>query len=266
MREFIPLALLACTASADHTVTFDTGPAGWSISGRDTVDAAGGNPGANLHGVLLDVFGADIRTNTDAAFLGDLSRYGPIRLSIDIRVHSIDFFGREVPRTLVVELRDYSPGPYPWVSVWYELGTLTSEQPEWATYTVDITDPSAAALPPGWGGYGDEDDLGNPRLPAGRTFASVLRGVDELAFTTFVPGYFFGFTNFDLRVDNITIGSACRRCAGDYNEDGGVDGTDVEAFFQDWEAANPCADRNFDGGIDGGDVETFFIAWMNSTC
>lgn len=55
-------------------------------------------------------------------------------------------------------------------------------------------------------------------------------------------------------------------CPADYNGDGGVDGSDVEAFFIDWEAGNAGADVNQDGGIDGGDVETFFAAWEQGGC
>jgi hypothetical protein len=64
---------LTTTAMAD-TTTFDNGTEGWSISGRDTINPVGGNPGANMHGELVDVFGADIRNNTNNAFLGDLTR------------------------------------------------------------------------------------------------------------------------------------------------------------------------------------------------
>lgn len=53
----------------------------------------------------------------------------------------------------------------------------------------------------------------------------------------------------------------CPICPADYNQDGGVDGGDVEAFFTDWEASTGCADTNQDGGVDGGDVEAFFNAW-----
>ena len=264
------LGMLTAAAAADGTVTFDGGPAGWSISGRDTIDADGGNPGANMHGILIDVFGADTRSDSDPDFLGDLTRFGPFTLSIDIKVNSIDFFGTQVPRTLIVDLRDYVDGPYPWVSVWYELGVLTSDRPGWIRYSVDIADPNADTLPPGWGGYGDEDAFGNPRLPANRTFASVLRNVDEVSFTTFVPGYFYGFTNFDIQVDNIHIGQplgdACPACPADYNQDGGVDGGDVESFFTDWENSAGCADTNADGGIDGGDVEAFFVVWQAGGC
>lgn len=60
--------------------------------------------------------------------------------------------------------------------------------------------------------------------------------------------------------------SACPACAADYNQDGGVDGPDVEAFYFDWENSLPCADVNQDGGIDGPDVEAFFTVWENGGC
>ena len=98
----------------------------------------------------------------------------------------------------------------------------------------------------------------------------MLRNVDEVAFTTFVPGYFYGFTNFDIQVDNIHIGQplggGCASCPADYNQDGGVDGADVEAFFTDWQDSVGCADTNQDGGIDGSDVEAFFSAWQAGGC
>ncbi len=50
-------------------------------------------------------------------------------------------------------------------------------------------------------------------------------------------------------------------CIGDFNCDGGIDGTDVGAFFGEWEAGNAIADVNADGGIDGADVSTFFEHW-----
>lgn len=50
-------------------------------------------------------------------------------------------------------------------------------------------------------------------------------------------------------------------CIGDHNCDGGIDGSDVEGFFADWEVGNVAADVNQDGGIDGSDVELFFERW-----
>jgi len=50
-------------------------------------------------------------------------------------------------------------------------------------------------------------------------------------------------------------------CHADFNQDGGVDGQDIEAFFFAWTAGDETADFNQDGGVDGQDVESFFLAW-----
>lgn len=55
-------------------------------------------------------------------------------------------------------------------------------------------------------------------------------------------------------------------CIADYNQDGGIDGSDVEAFFISWAMAEAQADTNEDGGVDGADVETFFDAWASGSC
>jgi O-acetyl-ADP-ribose deacetylase (regulator of RNase III) len=49
----------------------------------------------------------------------------------------------------------------------------------------------------------------------------------------------------------------------DFNQDGGVDGQDVGAFFTAWESSLCGADFNADGGVDGADVGAFFEAWEN---
>ena len=85
----------------------------------------------------------------------------------------------------------------------------------------------------------------------------------------------FGFGNVpssgtifwdDMNFHQEAAGGQCSACAADYNQDGGVDGSDVEAFFTDWEAAGTCADVNQDGGIDGSDVEAFFTLWEAGGC
>ncbi len=55
-------------------------------------------------------------------------------------------------------------------------------------------------------------------------------------------------------------------CAADYNRDGGIDGSDVASFFDDWEGGAACADVNQDGGIDGADMEVFFALWEAGGC
>lgn len=55
-------------------------------------------------------------------------------------------------------------------------------------------------------------------------------------------------------------------CAADYNQDGGVTGDDVGAFFGDFEQSGACADVNQDGGVDGADVEAFFLLFEAGSC
>jgi hypothetical protein len=74
------------------------------------------------------------------------------------------------------------------------------------------------------------------------------------------------FNRLDLRFDTLCPENPCPDCAADYNQDGGVDGTDVQAFFLDWSAGLPCADVNQDGGIDGQDVGFFLAVWQAGGC
>lgn len=212
MQHHTPIILALATITAapafgQAVTTFDNGTEGWSVSGRDDI-AATGNPGNGLDVVLFDVFGADIRNNTNADFLGDYSRFtSPIELSIDIKANSIDFFGTPVSRELALELRDYDDSGLFLASTWISLGVLNPQvNDDWVTYSVVIEDTTAMDLPSGWRGAGAEDpDTFEPILPDGRTFANVLENVDEIAFTTFVPGFFFGFSNFDIQVDNVAL-------------------------------------------------------------
>lgn len=55
-------------------------------------------------------------------------------------------------------------------------------------------------------------------------------------------------------------------CCADFNKDGGVDGSDVEAFFGPWTNGLTSADVNEDGGVDGADVEVFFLSWEAGGC
>jgi probable HAF family extracellular repeat protein len=55
-------------------------------------------------------------------------------------------------------------------------------------------------------------------------------------------------------------------CFADFNQDGGIDGGDIESFFLAWEAGSTNADVNQDGGVDGSDIETFFLAWEAGGC
>lgn len=55
-------------------------------------------------------------------------------------------------------------------------------------------------------------------------------------------------------------------CFADFNQDGGIDGADVDAFFAVWITGAAEADVNQDGGVDGADVDLFFTLWSNGGC
>ncbi|MBL9001043.1 MAG: hypothetical protein JNK25_07900, partial [Phycisphaerae bacterium] len=55
-------------------------------------------------------------------------------------------------------------------------------------------------------------------------------------------------------------------CPADFNHDGGIDGSDVGAFYQEWAIGATAADVNRDGGIDGSDVQMFFEYWESGNC
>lgn len=181
------------------------GPAG--LGGFTVIETEGGNAGGYMRTEFND-FGITFANNQNSDYLGDYTTAQEITLSIDVLVDSINFFGQDVSRPWLVELRDYDSAMngFPWTSVWFMLDEISeSNNSAWTTYSVTF-DPNSADLPAGWGGYGAEDpNTFEPTLPAGVSFADVLSGVDEIAFTTLRPGFSFGFTDHVVGIDNITI-------------------------------------------------------------
>jgi hypothetical protein len=73
-------------------------------------------------------------------------------------------------------------------------------------------------------------------------------------------------SRIDTRAAYLTVVMPQAPCVADFNQDGGVDGADIEAFFIDWEASGNRADVNQDGGVDGADIEAFFGQWTAGGC
>jgi hypothetical protein len=70
----------------------------------------------------------------------------------------------------------------------------------------------------------------------------------------------------DLNSEDCGTVGTCPACPADFDQDGGVTGADVEAFFLAFEAGDPCGDTDLDGGVTGADVEAFFVAFENGGC
>jgi hypothetical protein len=59
---------------------------------------------------------------------------------------------------------------------------------------------------------------------------------------------------------------SCAPCAADFNQDGGIDGGDIDAFLASWSSGEPCSDVNKDGGTDFSDIDLFFSQWEGGGC
>jgi len=141
---------------------------------------------------------------------------------------------------------------------WYKYvapcdGTVALEI-SWATF-----DPMLAVSTgcPGGGSVIVCNDDTNGLLPA-----LTLPTTAGTTYFIHVTGYYFDSGWFRLDVH----GCEANPCPADFNQDGGIDGGDIQAFFAAWEAGDAAGDVNFDGGVDGSDVDVFFAAWENGGC
>jgi hypothetical protein len=282
LRRSLSCSVL-CVASlafaSGTTVTFDQGVQGFVVNGHDVPSADGGNPGAMLHwNNFVDTFFLELRTSENPAFLGDLSRYGTsVTLSTDVKCEFIrNFFGNSIPRDIVLELRDFDNAPrgYPYVSVFKVIGSVSGSTENWRRFETTF-DPTSSTLPSGWGGTGAEDpNTFEPRLPANRTFASVLASVDQVLFTTAEPGFFYVFSFFNMKYDNVSISSTPACNSIDFNGDGLFPtDEDLVDFFAVY-AGGTCStsscgtiDFNNDGLFpDDGDILAFLQVFAGGEC
>lgn len=95
---------------------------------------------------------------------------------------------------------------------------------------------------------------------AGRTGSlSTIPGVNSL-----------GNANYATMLSNLVSWVAdegfCPVCAADFDQDGGVTGADIGAFFEQYEQGWPCADTDQDGGVTPTDIAAFFSVFEAGGC
>ncbi len=253
------LGFVIAPAVAETVVTFENGAEGWDGGSAAAIDPGFGNPAPSLHSFSTYNMISEIGTSTNAAFLGDYTQSTAVQLGLDVNTHSIIDTGV----VLQIELRDDNNPPpgYIYVSVWYELGILDPTDVGWHTWSVTIADTSAAALPPGWHGTGASDPITfEQHLPANRTFASVLAGVDRVVLTNLINTAYLEASH-DVSLDNLFIRQAG---PGDVNFDGVVDIFDVNFVSAYWDGSGPDGDANGDGIVNIFDVNMISANWTIS--
>lgn len=84
-------------------------------------------------------------------------------------------------------------------------------------------------------------------------------GLGERAGWLFVaePGGYTRVPGGSYRID-FEYGLPPQPCLADIDQNGGIDGGDLGAFFALFEAGDSDADLDFNGGVDGGDLAVFF--------
>jgi hypothetical protein len=256
------------SAQAVSIENFEAAGTPWTANGVETlVNDGRGIDNQYLALPYMDFWAAEIRTeDARSGLLGDLTRYPRgLRVSFDMvtfRFHN--FFGDDIDpnsRPIVFQLIDYGdPNDFTDdVSVWFEGPPIPATTAGWQNYVFTLPDPTQTALPAGWRGTGDEDPVTfEPRLPPSRTFTSVLRSVDEVKFTTFVPGYFYASSFWEIGYDNVRVIQPTPACACDINVDGQVSVQDIFDFLAAYFAGTVAtADFNHDSVLSVQDIFDF---------
>ena len=272
----LAVAAGACLALPGSTTRFDEGAEGWEgpqgIGGIGTfIDEKDGDPVPGFHTIFND-FGVTFRNSTNENYVQDLTQVVGFSFGIDTKVNEIAFFGTDVSRPWLVEFRDFDAGPggNQFASVWFKFADISAAtHGAWTRFSVDVLFDDYGSLPDGWRGAGAEDPMTfEPMLPAGITFADVIAGYDELAVTTLEPGFFFGFTDHDIVVDNITLATNIQVVGcnpTDIAEPIGVlDLADIQCFIEGFLIGDPVADIGPPSGVfDLADLAAFVNLFVN---
>jgi hypothetical protein len=127
--------------------------------------------------------------------------------------------------------------------------------------------------------YGDDGDYGvgiwlDERTPSGALIGAIAGGARGFGSWIDLDDHVTGVISTDTTsFSNVApIVESLRRaveravrppCLADFDQDGGVTGADIEAFFGAFEVGDPSGDADGDGGITGADVEAFFLAFQS---
>jgi hypothetical protein len=149
-----------------------------------------------------------------------------------------------------------SPCPLPEGTSTFNFSVTTSDRTVTKVHLIanppTVADPLTLAAPSNLAGRLDRWQFVAP-------VSGLMPGANQLLMLVFEESGKGSYQYIDCRV-----GAA--PCAADFNQDGGIDGSDIDAFFTAWEAGEGSADVNEDGGVDGADIAAFFSLWEAGGC
>lgn len=198
------IALGATTANAQSfTDTFDGGAnsAGWTFgAGNDTVEMAGGNPGAYVHDTLNFFNTPEVKsTNATNNFVGDLRGRGVSSMGIDLVVNTTVFNSfRDVSLML-------TDGNH---VIWLVNGDITpAPGAGWKSFDFAF-DSASTTMPAGWNTFSANPDA---------AWDAVMTNVTETKFFWGDPNFFYGGENWDIGFDNVRVvaSTGSTYCFGD---------------------------------------------------
>jgi len=198
--------LAAAPASGDtfiETFTGGSNVGGWLYGGPgETIEAAGGNPGAFYHSPAIDTFAPQPRTSgPDSVFTGDFRARNITGIGIDLITIAVDFSAAGRPLTLML-ISDAGTAGDPsddWAA--YFMGPVNIPVPGqgWASFSFAVPSQSTS-LPAGW-----QTLAFGPNSPPQPDWNDVITDVDQVRFFYGDPTNFFIFQVWNVGMDNLTI-------------------------------------------------------------
>ena len=194
---------LASTANTfTETFTGGSNVGGWLYGGPgETIEAAGGNPGAYYHSPTLDTFAPQPRTSgPDSVFTGNYRTRNITAIGLDLITISVDFSAAGRPLTLMLVSDAGTPADPndDWAA--YFMGAVNVPVPGqgWASFSFAVPSQSTS-LPAGW----QTIALGPNSPPP--DWNDVITDVDQVRFFYGDPTGFFIFQMWNVGLDNVSI-------------------------------------------------------------
>lgn len=206
LRALVAMAAVGPALADTFTETFDGGSntGSWLYGGPgETIETAGGNPGAYLHSPAIDTFAPQPRTAPGVAsvFTGDYRGRNITGIGIDLITIAVDFSAAGRPLTLMLVSDSGTPGNADddWAAYFVGASEIPVPGDGWKSFSFTVPSQSMS-LPAGWQTLA----LG-PNSPPAPDWNDLITGVSQVQFFYGDPTFVFIFQVWDVGLDNVSI-------------------------------------------------------------